>query len=380
VFLDRTPFYAESGGQVGDVGTIEGDGLLLDVVDATFALPDLRRHLCVARAGRPEEGASVSARIDVARRQATRRNHTGTHILHWALRRVLGDHVKQAGSLVGPDRLRFDFSHYGALSKDEIAAIESLANEEVLRNEDVEIWETSKEDALSAGAIAFFGDKYGDRVRVLRAGASVELCGGTHVSATGDIGTIKIVAESSIGSNLRRIEATTGTRTLESMRGTEEALDEIGRLVGANGPDVVAAVARRLEDLEALQQEVRLMRTEASGRRAADLAEAAVGGVLVARVDEDPGTLRDLAVAVRQRPGVKAVVLGGRTPAGGVAFVSAVQPGLSVSAGAIIADAARLTGGGGGGKGDLATAGGKNPELVDEALEIARAKAGELIP
>ena len=211
VFLDRTPFYAESGGQIGDRGTIVGAEGRAEVVDTTFALPNLRRHTARLLEGELTPGQVVTATIDADRRSATRRNHTATHLLHHALREVLGDHVKQAGSLVGPDRLRFDFSHYEPVTPAQIEEIERLANGETLANTPVRAFETSKAEAEALGAIAFFGDKYGDVVRVLEAGTSIELCGGTHVAATGDIGTIKIVNEGSIGSNLRRIEALTGT-------------------------------------------------------------------------------------------------------------------------------------------------------------------------
>ncbi len=193
IFLDRTPFYAEGGGQVGDTGTITGEDGVAEVLDTTYALPGLRRHVARVVSGSIVPGATVLAAIDVARRDAIRRNHTGTHVLHYALRRVLGEHVKQAGSLVGPDRLRFDFSHYAALTDDEIAEIERIANTETLTNAPVRAFETTKDEAMALGAIAFFGDKYGDIVRVLEAGHSIELCGGTHVRATGDIGLIKMV-------------------------------------------------------------------------------------------------------------------------------------------------------------------------------------------
>ena len=376
VFLDHTPFYAESGGQVGDTGTISGTGFELQVIDTTFALPGLRRHVCRMVSGEPVAGAVVNARIDTVARAATRRNHTGTHVLHWALRTVLGDHVKQAGSLVSPDRLRFDFSHYESLTADEIERIELLANSQVLDNAPVDAFETSKEEALAAGAIAFFGDKYGDRVRVLRAGASTELCGGTHVSATGDIGTIKIVAESSIGSNLRRIEAVTGENAVRHIQRTHGILGAVATSVGTKIEDAADGVARKLDELRAAQDEIKVLRSRLAAGRASELAAGAEGGVVVERVDGiSANDLRDLAIAVRQQPNVTVVVLAGITDTGGVSLVGATAPALKANAGDLIKDAARAVGGGGGGKGDIATAGGKNPGGLDEALSIAREKA-----
>ncbi len=375
VFLDNTPFYAESGGQVGDRGRLYSTDFEADVIDTTFALPGLRRHVCRMVRGEIEEGVSVTASIDIAARAATRRNHTGTHVLHWAQRTVLGEHVKQAGSLVSPDRLRFDFSHYAAVTAEEIRRIEDLANREVLSNTAVDAFETSKDEALAAGAIAFFGDKYGDTVRVLRAGSSVELCGGTHVSATGDIGTIKIVSEGSIGSNLRRIEAVTGANTVRLMQGYDDVLARASALVGAKPEELVAGVERRIEELRAAQDEVKVLRARLASGRAAEISARAEGGVLVERIDGlAANDLRDLAVAVRQQ-GVGIVVLCGVTDAGGVSLVAAVNQAAGVQAGELIKDAARSVGGGGGGKGDVATAGGKNPDGIDEALRIAGEKA-----
>ena len=380
VFLDHTPFYAESGGQVGDIGVLSGTDFELQVLDTNFALPGLRRHMCRAISGTAVEGAVVSARIDTAARTATRRNHTGTHILHWALRTVLGEHVKQAGSLVSPDRLRFDFSHYDSVTADEIARIEELANTQVLLNVSVDAFETSKEEALAAGAIAFFGDKYGDTVRVLKAGASTELCGGTHVSATGDIGTIKIVGESSIGSNLRRIEAVTGTNTLRFVQRNGDILEQVAAVVGTKADDAVAGVQRKLDELKAAQDELKVLRSRLASGRAVELAAEAVNGIVVARVDGiTANDLRDLAVAVRQQAGINAVVLGGVTDTGGVSIVGATNTSLKANAGDLIKDAAKAVGGGGGGKGDIATAGGKNPGALDEALSIAREKAAAVI-
>lgn len=377
LFLDSSPFYAESGGQVGDTGTITGPDGTFQVLDTTFALPGLRRHLCRSIGGEIRVGDTVEAVIDIDRRTAIRRHHTATHVLHWALREVLGDHVKQAGSLVNDERLRFDFSHYAAVGDDELRRIEDLANGVTLGNSSVNSEEMDKDSAMKRGAIAFFGDKYGDRVRVLEAGPSVELCGGTHVSATGDIGIIKITSESSIGANLRRIEAVAGMRTLHVARAAEEALIGASRLVGASVDDVVSGITKKLDEIKSLTDENKVLRSKLATGRASEIAASALGGIVITRVDElSPGDLRDLALAVRQQPGVEVVVLGGVSSTGGVTLVAAVQPGSTTPAADLIRDAAKAVGGGGGGKGDVATAGGKNPSGLDEALRLAREAAG----
>ena len=376
VFLDRTPFYAESGGQVGDRGTIRTETGVIEVLDTTFALPNLRRHVGRVVEGSVTPGQVATAAIDVELRNATRRNHTGTHLLHYALRQVLGDHVKQAGSLVAPERLRFDFSHYEPLTADQIEEIERIANEATLANSGVESFETSKAEAEEMGAIAFFGDKYGDVVRVLQAGPSVELCGGTHVRATGDIGTIKIVSEGSIGSNLRRIEAVTGEASVALLQRDERVLAEAAKLLGTSGDDLVGGVQRKLDELRALGDEVKALRAKLATGRATDLAATASDGVVVQRVDAlDTGELRELALAVRNQPDVDVVVLVGATPSGGVSLVAAVKPATGIQASSLIKDAAKAVGGGGGGKGDVATAGGRDPSGIDEALRIATAAA-----
>ena len=377
IFLDHTPFYAESGGQIGDIGVIETPTGTAVVLDTTYALPNLRRHIARIESGELEPEQPATARIDSERRAAIRRNHTGTHVLHWALRSVLGDHVKQAGSYVGPDRLRFDFSHFAAVTPDEIAQIEELANAETLRNDRVRSFETTKTEAEALGAIAFFGDKYGDIVRVLEAGNSVELCGGTHVRATGDIGLIKIVSESSIGSNLRRIEAVTGLESLHLLRRDEDVLRDVARLVGSTADDVHDGVQRRLDEIRDLQAQLKSIRSELAVARASTYAEGASDGVVVERVDDvDPAELRELAIAIRQQPGIRRVVLVGATPSGGVALAAAVLSSEGVEAASLIGEAARAVKGGGGGKGDVATAGGKDASGIDEALRIARDAAG----
>jgi len=378
IFLDRTPFYAESGGQIGDTGTIRTDTGLAEVADTTYALPGLRRHIARVVQGDIEPGQDAVASIDVERRDAIRRNHTGTHLLHWALREVLGPHVKQAGSLVAPDRLRFDFSHYSPVSPEEIARIEDLANHEVLANPRVRAYETTKSEAEALGAIAFFGDKYGDVVRVLEAGPhSLELCGGTHVKALGDIGPIKIVSEGSIGSNLRRIEAITGTATIDRLRHDEDVLAEAAGLVGVKPDQLVEGINRRLDEVKALREELKALRQQAAGSEAADLAQAAIDGIVVARRDgTSRDELRELALAIRQQPGIRAVVIGGAPEGGGAALVAAVANDSGLNASALIAEAAKAVQGGAGKSADVAVAGGKDPSKLDEALALARTAAG----
>jgi alanyl-tRNA synthetase len=206
IFLKHTPFYAEAGGQIGDTGEIRTDGGRAEVIDTVYALPGLHRHVARIAEGTIDLGAEAVATIDVERRNNIRRHHTGTHILHWALREVLGDHVKQQGSVVEPDRLRFDFSHFEAVTPTEIAAIEDLANDEILTDAEARHYETTMDDARERGAIAFFGDKYGDVVRVLEAGPhSIELCGGTHVRSTGQIGTFRFSGQTGVAAGVRRV-------------------------------------------------------------------------------------------------------------------------------------------------------------------------------
>lgn len=380
VFLDVSPFYAESGGQVGDTGTIRTESGELQVLDTTFALPGLRRHTCSVVSGSVEVGQSAKASINVVARDATRRNHTATHMLHWALRQVLGDHVKQAGSHVSPERLRFDFSHYAPVSASEIEEIERLTNGQLIANDPVRAYETSKDEATAAGAIAFFGDKYGDIVRVLEAGVSVELCGGTHVGALGDIGMVKVVAESSIGSNLRRIEAVTGTNAVEYVLSHHRTISAAASLLGAQPSELVAAIQRKIEENKSLGDELKALRSAQATSRASEMVISAEGGVVVSRVDGvSPNDLRELALAIRQNSTIKVVVLGGVTDTGGVALVATVSSAVSVAAGELIRDAAKAVGGGGGGKGDIATAGGKDPSAIDAALQLARSAVTKVL-
>ena len=376
--VDRTPFYAESGGQVGDTGTIATETGRAEVLDTVSAVPGLHRHRARIVEGHLEPGQEAVAAIDVARRDAIRRNHTATHLLHWALREVLGEHVKQQGSHVGPDRLRFDFSHYEAVSPEELARIEDLANADILANTPVRHFETTKDFAEQLGAIAFFGDKYGDIVRVLEAGPhSTELCGGTHVRATGDIGPVKIISEGSIGSNMRRIEALTGFGPIERLRREEARLGQVATVLGVADDDVVDAVERRVAEVKELRDEIKGLRRDAARGEAAGLVAQAIDGVVVARVDGlGRDDLRELALAVRDQPDIRGVVLGGAPDGGGAAIVSAVRPDSGLHASDLISEAARTVKGGTGKNAELAVAGGKDPSSLDEALDQVRRAAG----
>jgi alanyl-tRNA synthetase len=377
IFSDRSPFYAESGGQIGDTGTITTATGSADVLDTVYAVPGIHRHVVRITEGEVTAGQDATATVDVGRRDAIRRNHTGTHLLHWALREVLGDHVKQQGSLVAPDRLRFDFSHFDPVTPEQIAAIEDLANAEVLKNPAAAHTEVTKAEAEEMGAIAFFGDKYGDRVRVLQAGPSLEFCGGTHVKALGDIGLIKIVSEGSIGSNLRRVEAVTGAGAIDLLRAEQAAVDQAADLLNVPRGDLVEGVTTRVSEIKSLRDEVRSLKADMAAGQADALAGGAVDGVVVARVDGlGPNELKALAVTVRDREGVDAVVLGGAPEGGGAALAAAVRSGAGFEAGALLADAAKAIKGGGGRGAEVAVAGGKEPAGVDDALDQARVAAG----
>jgi alanyl-tRNA synthetase len=387
VVLDRTPFYAESGGQIGDSGVIVTSGARVRVDDTQHGLPGLVLHRGEVVEGTIAEGDEAVARIDGARRDAIRRNHTATHILHWALREVLGPHVKQAGSFVGPDRLRFDFSHHEALSREQLDRIEALANAEIIGDAPVRHYETTKDHAESLGAIAFFGDKYGDLVRVLEAGEhSIELCGGTHVHALGFIGPIRIVSEGSIGANLRRIEAVTGEGALERIHDEEVALRGLADVLKVSVAELPGRVDGLLARVKELEDEVARARAREATAEAGTLAASAVDGVVVVRRDGlAPGDLRALAIATRDAIGSG---VGSGIGSGIVALVgvdaSGAKAGLAVavskdaveagvSAAEIARDAAKALGGGTAKHADAVQGGGQNVEAIDDALELLRA-------
>ncbi len=375
IFLDRTPFYSEGGGQVGDVGTIVTETGRAQVTGTVPALPGLAAHRARI-SGEIFAGQEALATIDGPRREAVRRNHTGTHLLHAALRQVLGDHVRQQGSLVAPDRLRFDFSHHGQPRREELAAVVAMANADVLGDEEVETTETSKAEAEEMGAVAFFGDKYGDVVRVVRAGPhSLEFCGGTHVRALGQIGPIEIVSEGSIGANTRRIEAVTGEVAIDRSLRREALVNEAAELMKTEPEGLLEALQRLLDRQRGAEKELQRLRAAALEQDAADLAADASGGTVVARRDGlAADDLRSLAQAVRRRDSIRAVVLGGTPDGAKVAL--AVVTGGSPNAGELVKRVAALVGGGGGGSPEVGVAGGRDPSRLAVALDEARRALG----
>ena len=370
LFLDSTPFYAESGGQVGDRGTVVTETGRFEVLDTQNVAGGLFAHRGRVT-GEVLAGQACVATIDPERREATRRNHTATHLLHAGLRSVLGDHVRQQGSYVGPDRLRFDFAHGAGLASEEVTEILTLVNTDVVANEGVETIQTTKQEAETMGAIAFFGDKYGDRVRVVRAGShSLEFCGGTHVDRLGDIGQIQIVSEASIGSNTRRIEAVSGMGAYRRSHEMEGALGSVAALLKTSLDDVVPALERLVERQREVEREVGSLRQAQLSTFADQLHARSDGEVLVARVDGYPGEqLRPLAQDLHRR-GRRVVVLAG-TSDDKVAIVVASDETLDAQS--AVKELAALVGGGGGGSSRLALAGGRDAGGIDQVLAAAAA-------
>jgi alanyl-tRNA synthetase len=376
VVLERTPFYAESGGQVGDTGALTNSAARFVVTD-TQKLGAAFGHIGTLETGRLTAGDRVQASVDAERRAAIVLNHSATHLLHAALRVVLGDHVQQKGSLVAPDRLRFDFSHYEPVASADLAKIESLVNEQIRLNSDAHIRVVPYEEAIAAGALAFFGDKYGDRVRVLKIGDfSTELCGGTHVSRAGDIGLFKILSEGGIAAGVRRIEAVAGRGALDFVNANEALLREVAGLVKSSRDDVGTKVAQLIERSRGLERELATLRRKLATGGGRDLLDDAqvVNGIKVvaARLDgADAKALRDAADQLKDRLGSGVVVLGA-VEGEKVHLVAGVTKDLTATlkAGDLIRPVAELVGGRGGGRADFAQAGGNKPEAVDQALAL----------
>jgi len=384
--LDQTPFYAEAGGQVGDTGRLldpEGDQELAEVRATFYPLAGVIVHKVRAKE-KLAVGDRVTAVVDAEAREATMRNHTGTHLLHAALRQVLGPHVKQSGSLVAPDRLRFDFSHYAALDPEELKEIERLANQAILRDAPVSEERMDLDAALKSGALAFFGDKYPEKnVRVItvadptdeRGFFSKELCGGTHVRHTGQIGVLKITSESSIAAGVRRVEALTGAGALAEYQQAQETLKQLAAALRVSEADVPEAVARLAQEARQLEKQLQSAKQRRAHGQVDELAARVrqVKGVdvLAAVVEDvDRATMRSLVDSLRQKLGSGVVVLG-TTADGKVALIVGVTKDLTkkLPAGQIVKEVAERVGGTGGGRADLAEAGGKDPARLRQALE-----------
>jgi alanyl-tRNA synthetase len=375
----ETPFYGESGGQVGDRGmlrTARGD--VIEILDTQHPTPQLIVHRGRVKKGRVQIGDKVQLVVDRKHRQRTMLNHSATHILHSVLRRELGEHVRQAGSLVSPERLRFDFSHTGAIPDEKLALIESEVNEHIREDAGVSIQELNYDDAIRHGALAFFGDKYGDRVRVVKIGDfSTELCGGTHVRQSGEIGLFKLNFEGGIAAGVRRVEAFTGEGALDLIQTYEQRLKEIGDLIRAGADDAVEKIKKLLERQKELEKEIDKLRGQFEKDQIPALLakKQSINGInlLITQVDHVDGKqLRDIADQLKEKIGSGIVVLASAGE-GGVNLVASVTKELTkrYHAGNIIRELAGMVGGGGGGRPDFAQAGGKEPAKIDAALKRA---------
>ena len=391
VVLDRTPFYAEMGGQVGDTGKLTAPGLYVHVTDTKHRDGGLESHVGVVEEGTISVGDSVTATIDAGRRELIRRNHTATHLLDAALKKVLGDHVNQAGSLVAPDRMRFDFTHFEALTKDELDRIEGMVNAEIFAAKPVVTQIMNIEDAKAAGAVALFGEKYGDVVRVVSAGAedtpfSRELCGGTHARNTADLGLFKIISESSVGSNSRRIEAVTSMGAIEYVDERLAQLDEVAAALKVRPSAVTDRVEQLQQDLRTANHKLEAALTGAGSNQVAEALKSAVQlngySCVIAKLEGLSGKeLRSAWDGIRDASDGQPVacVIASATADGKVSLLagatdSAVAAGFS--AGDIVKEIAELVGGRGGGKPAMAQAGGSNAAGIDDALEAAKTKLG----
>lgn len=386
IVLDSTPFYGEQGGQVGDTGTLAtSSGALFRVEDTVFPLPGLAVCTGVLDSGALAVGESVHASIDVLRRERIRRNHTATHLLHWALRLVLGEHVKQSGSYVAPDRMRFDFTHFEAPTAEQLTKVERMVNAKIMENHPVRAYETSLSSAREAGVTALFGEKYGEFVRVLEVGNfSKELCGGTHVARTTEIGLVKLLSEGSVGANTRRIEAVTSFDALAYIEREEEELSQTAEALKVARFDVSersAALLKRVKELESARDHQAALISDSSLDQLLDLVVDVGYPLLIARIpDLEAKGLRSASDIIRSHMNGGAVVLAcvdresGRPLLLAAGNDAAVEAGFD--AGAIIREMAPHIGGGGGGKPGMAQAGGSDPSGIDAALQSARSMLG----
>ena len=385
IVLEKTPFYAESGGQVGDTGVITGSNFKMTVADCKKTSDGKYLHIGKIDSGMVQLQDRVLAKVDITKRKCTARNHTTTHILHKALRNVLGDHVQQSGSLVTPDRLRFDFTHFSALTEDQIEAVETEVNDVILTNYPVITREMPLEEAKKEGVTALFGEKYGDIVRVVAVGDySKELCGGTHIGSSGEAGLIKIISENGIASGVRRIEALTGTGALSWYKEKESILKEVSGIVKSTPEDTPSRVTYLVEEVKNLQKELGSIKEKMMNQSVDSFLDKAedVSGVkvLAARMDQlDMTALRNMTDTLKSKLGSSVVALASAFDGKVSLVVSATKDAVSkgVHCGKIIGEAAKAAGGGGGGRPDMAQAGGKDISGIDKAIDIAVNKIKE---
>ncbi len=376
VVLDQTPFYAESGGQVGDNGVIESHGAIFEVADTQKQGGNLFLHKGTVVQGVINNGKTCTVRVNAEDRLATELNHSATHLMHAALRQILGDHVTQKGSLVNPQRLRFDFSHFAPMTEAEISQCESLVNQQIRRNHAVSAEIMSKDDAIKAGAMALFGEKYGDQVRVLKMGAfSTELCGGTHVQRTGDIGGFKIISETGVASGVRRIEAVTGQAYVDWVESQDKALAAIAELVKSSTEKAAEKVQQIVDKNKLLEKELDRLKSKLANSAGGELSSQAVevNGIKVLAVklnDIDPKAMRDMVDQLKNKLGSAAVVLA-TVKNGKVSLIAGVSKDQTkqIRAGDLVNSVATKVGGKGGGRPDMAQAGGNDPAELDEALK-----------
>jgi len=378
IILDKTPFYAESGGQVGDQGVLQS-------ADSTFVVTDTQKlgkafaHIGKLEKGEVRVGDRLNASIDADRRLAIKLNHSATHLMHAALRDVLGDHVQQKGSLVTEGRLRFDFSHFEPMTQDQILEIERIVNSQIRNNTDTNAAVMSMDDALKEGAMALFGEKYGDEVRVLKIGFSTELCGGTHVARAGDIGLFKILSEGGVASGVRRIEAVTGQGALEWVEENSQQLDKVASMIKANRNEVDAKVEQLLDRTRSLEKALEQAKAKLASQAGSDLSSQVteIDGikVLAAQVEgADAKSLRDTLDQLKNKLGKAAIVLAAVND-GKVALVAGVTKEETgrIKAGNLVNHVAQQVGGKGGGRPDMAQAGGSDPSALPQALESVAA-------
>ena len=387
ILTEQTPFYGESGGQIGDAGVIENENMSVEVVDTIMPLPEVILHKGIIKKGSLHQGELVNLKVDRTKRTSTALNHTATHLLQAALRQVLGNHVKQSGSLVTPERFRFDFTHFSAVSKEELEHVEAIVNRRIRENYPVETKIIPYQQAMQMQVIALFGEKYSEMVRMVKIGTvSVELCGGTHVHHTGNIGLFKLIGESSVAAGVRRIEALTGEEAIQFIKNEEKALAELSNLLKAKPDEVVARTSKMLEKQRKLQKEVETLKSRIFSRKSDILVSQArdLKGVKVIATCVEASnqkTLREFADQIKEQLKSGIIIVGGKSQEKALLAVVVTRDLIPpYHAGKIIQEVAKGIGGSGGGKADMAQAGGKEKHKLEEALEAAYSIVEKLVP